>query len=315
MTSDRSQDFQPKLMKSTCLLMFVIGLLPAGLAGEKSADSLIFPSGTNTFTLRIHTNASPDAMWLFNSFDLEMNGKLLFTSPHGDVLKKCFAVAKTNDTLSHVLVNGFGPELAATNSATIIDQASGTGWQYLSLDLTPAYASRVSEYQRGIVFISPDLLVIHDHVLPKHPATFQMQLHLPAGTQLDPDWKDLRLDIPGIGLQVTTPSRKALRVWEIVPSPMDEILSDTLTARLVATNKMSQIDLVTVFAVQAGGLKRDHFAFKLVESNTAIGARIHRDGLPTLVAFRLNAANAMPSLDTFKFSGPVGVSVFKAGRR
>jgi len=56
------------------------------------------------------------------------------------------------------------------------------------------------------------------------------------------------------------------------------------------------------------------YVFKLVESNTAVGARIHRDGLPTLVAFRLDPANPNSSLDSFKFSGPVGVSVFRPKR-
>ena len=80
--------------------------------------------------------------------------------------------------------------------------------------------------------------------------------------------------------------------------------------QLGPTNKLAQLDLLTVFAVYRGGEKKN-YAFKLLESNNAVGARIHRDGLPTLVAFRTDPAAGKASLTGFGFSGPVGVDVFK----
>ena len=80
------------------------------------------------------------------------------------------------------------------------------------------------------------------------------------------------------------------------------------------SNTLATVDFVTVFAVYPGGVKKD-YAFKLLESKTAVGARIHRDGLPTLVAFKTDPAAVNPSLTGFPFSGPVGVDVFKPRKK
>ncbi len=66
----------------------------------------------------------------------------------------------------------------------------------------------------------------------------------------------------------------------------------------------------------AGGLPQPsqpfcQFNVGLLESNNAVGARIHREGLPTLVGFKTDPAAREVSLSGFGFSGPVGVSVFK----
>lgn len=80
--------------------------------------------------------------------------------------------------------------------------------------------------------------------------------------------------------------------------------------QLGPTNKLAALDLLTVFAVYRGGEKKD-YAFKLLESNSAVGARIHREGWPTLVAFKTDPAAQNASLTGFGFTGPVGVDVFK----
>ena len=80
--------------------------------------------------------------------------------------------------------------------------------------------------------------------------------------------------------------------------------------QLGPTTPRAELDLLTVFVVYRAGAKRD-YAFKLLESNSAVGARIHRDGLPTLVAFKISPDGGTASLTGFGFSGPVGVDVFK----
>ena len=84
--------------------------------------------------------------------------------------------------------------------------------------------------------------------------------------------------------------------------------------RMGPTNKVAELDLLTVFAVHRHGGTND-YAFKLLESNTAVGARIHRAGYPTLVAFRIDPSAGGASLTGFGFRGPVGVDVFKPKRR
>jgi len=136
-------------------------------------------------------------------------------------------------------------------------------------------------------------------------------LHVPSATRRDTNWGDLHLDLPKAGLTIHAPGRgKDFRPWERVESAADTILPGTLTMQLGPTNKLAEFDVLTVFAIKRGGEKKD-YAFKLLLSNSAAGARIHRDGLPTLVAFRTDPAAGSASLTGFGFSGPVGVDVFK----
>ena len=83
--------------------------------------------------------------------------------------------------------------------------------------------------------------------------------------------------------------------------------------QLGPTNKLTTLDLLTVFAVHGKGQKKE-YAFKFLQSYTAVGARIHLEGLPTLVAFRIDPAESKPSLTGFAFGGPVGVDIFKPKR-
>jgi hypothetical protein len=194
---------------------------------------------------------------------------------------------------------------------TMIEQTSGPDWGYVVFDASAAYRDRVEKYHRGILFVEPDLFVLYDHVVAKEPASFQMVLHPPAETRLDTTWGDLHLDLPKAGLIIHAPGRRHdLRSWQRMESAVDTLLPGTVTMGLGPTNKLAEVNLLTVFAVPRGGAKRS-YAFKLLVSTSSIGARIHRDGLPTLVAFRTNAATASPSLTGFTFSGPVGVDVFK----
>jgi hypothetical protein len=60
---------------------------------------------------------------------------------------------------------------------------------------------------------------------------------------------------------------------------------------------------------------RRSLAFKLLESESAIGVRVHRDGLPTLLAIRRNGVVGEANLTGMKFNGPAAVDVFRPRRR
>jgi hypothetical protein len=302
-------------------LCFVTGCFAGNEGDRKDADvtgesmptrndAVVWPDATNAIRFRIFTNASPDASHVFNTFEIEAYGERLLSSPTGDSLKRLLVVSPTNTSLHSILVNGAGPELAPASGMTVIESASGPEWRYLALDATPAYRGRLEQYRRSILFVSPDLFVLHDHLVARAAASFQMLLHPPAATRLDPIWHDLRLDQPNAGLRINAPSRRVLRAWEQIQSAADSILPGTMTMKLGPTNQLAQLDLLTVFAVCRGGETKD-YAFKLVESNNAVGARIHREGFPTLVAFKTALSASQASLDGFPFTGPVGVSVFR----
>ena len=282
---------------------------PAGRAAL-GQDCVVMPGPTNALQFRLYTNASQDSAHMFNTFDIEAGGKLLLQSPGGTQLKHWLAMSPSNAWLHNILVDGEGPLLISSNSMPVIEQAAGPDWRYTALDASAAYRGRLQQYRRAILFIEPDLLVLHDHLVAKKPARFQMVLHPPAATQVDAAWRDLRLDLPDGGLRIHAPgTKKMLRAWERIESAVDQFLPGTVTMRLGPTNQLAELDLVTVFAVCREGRKTD-YAFKLLESKSAVGARIHRDGLPTLVAFKTDPAATSASLTGFGFNGPVGVDVF-----
>ncbi len=276
---------------------------------------VVLPNATNAVQLRIYTNASPDSPYLFNTFDIEAYGETLLQSPNGDALKRTMAVSRTNNWFHNILIDGKGPVLAASNNMTIVEQASGPDWKYIGLDGNAAYQGELENYKRGILFVAPDLFVVLDHIEAKKPVNFQMVLHPPVAAQVDPHWHDLRLHLSKAGFHIHAPgTKKVLRSWE-VRSDADQILEHTMTVQLGPTNKVARLDLLTIFAVYSGKEKQDYYAFKLVESDTAIGARIHRDGWPTMIAFKLDPAAPDASITGFAFKGPVGVDVFKPKRK
>ncbi|MFO1487237.1 MAG: hypothetical protein U1F65_02055 [Verrucomicrobiota bacterium] len=256
------------------------------------------PNATNEVQFRLYTNAAPDASHLWNTFDLLAYGETLLESPGG------------TSSWHNLLVNDRGPELRTTNHSTLLEQAAGTNWSYVAFDATAGYPDRLTRFHRGILFVEPDLFVVWDHLVAREPAFFKMVLHAPDVSRVDPIWRDLRLELPRAGFRINAPSpRKSSRDWERVESAADKLFPPTATFQLGPTNRLASLDLLTVYCVHHGGEKKD-FAFRLLETTSAVGVRIHRDGLPTLVAFKTDASATDATLAGFAFKGPVGVDVF-----
>lgn len=268
------------------------------------------PSFASNIQLRLYTNAAPDAAHLFNTVEIQANGDTLLSSPGGEALPRWLAQHPTNGSLHNLVVNGRGPDLTAANSMAVALQTSGPDWAYVELDGTAAYRLQLQEYRRGIVFVAPDLFVVHDHLVAKSPARFEMFLHPPAATRLDPIWRDLRLEVSKASLRISAPSRGPPRSWEHETSAADEMFPGTRTYRLGPTNQLAQLDLITAFVVFPAGQKGD-YVFKLVESPHAVGARVLRAGLPTIVAFKTDPHVPTASVAGLDFSGPVGIGVFR----
>ena len=305
-----------------CLLTAVRADQTMNQKSELSAGALpnddgcvIMPDPTNAIQLRLYTNAVPRASHLFNTFEIEAYGQTMLRSPGKDSVKRALAKPSSNTCLHSILVNGTGPDLSASTTMRVIARASGPEWSYVALDASSAYRSRLERYERGILFIQPDLFVLYDHLVAKEPVRFQMVLHPPAVTRLDTNWGDLHLDMPNAGMTIHSPGRRHdRRVWERIDSAADALLPGTVTMQLGPTNKLAQLHVLTVFALRHGGEKKSYM-FKLVESASSIGAQVHRDGLPTLIAFKTDSAAESASLAGFGFDGPVGVYVYKPKHR
>ena len=283
---------------------------PAPIASVKDSF-IVLPNATNATQLRLYTNASPESPHLFNTFDIELNGEKVLESPGGAQLKKLFESGSIDSSPHNILVNGEGPLVGATNGMIFVEQSSGPEWVCVVLDGTPAYSDRLEKYTREIVYVEPDLFVVYDHLIARDPADFKMLLHPPAATRVDSLWGDLKLETHSASMIINAAAtRKVQRSWEKISSATDRVFTNTVTMQLGPTNRVSSLDVITVFAVHPADQKFE-LVTKLLESPTTVGARIHRNGLPTLIAFRTAPASEKASLSMFEFSGPVGVSVFK----
>lgn len=285
----------------------------AGLPGRAEpvpAGGLVLPGPTAPVRIRLHADPSPDAPGLFNTLDLDANGVALLRAPGGIGLAKWRASPADAEMPHSILVDGTGP-IGDGAEPTVAARASGPGWSYAEVDLGGSYGPRLESYHRGVLFVEPGLFVIHDHAVPRVPSRFSMRVAAPVPARVDAAWGDLRLDLPGAGFTIQSPApRRQTWVWERLPRPARPAFPESQTFALSPTNRLAILDWITVIAVSPGGAARD-VASKYLESNTAVGVRVHRDGLPTLVAFR-TAANGVPaSLTGFGFEGPVGVSVFR----
>jgi hypothetical protein len=290
-------------------------LLPAELSvgGTNPAGGVLaFPGGDSPIQCRFFTNADPAAVGVANAFALDAWGESLLAPVPRVAIEQ--GVPGGASMFENILIDGKGHDPAGTNGARVVERAAGKEWQYLGLDLTAGFRSRVTQYRRGLLFVEPDLLVLHDHLVAPKPVAFQFVLHPPAATALDRDWGDLRIAGSNAQARVHAPgSRQSPRTWQRVESRADTLLPGTVTMQLGPTNRLEHVDLIVVFAVTPAGTAND-YAFKLVESDSAIGARIHRQGWPVLVAFRVDPTAPGASMTGFRFEGPVGVDIFRPKR-
>jgi hypothetical protein len=105
-----------------------------------------------------------------------------------------------------------------------------------------------------------------------------------------------------------SPDRRE-RLWSV-----DSTSPGAVHVRSGATNRTAEFLHLAVLVSHEREARRS-LAFKLLESDTAIGVRVHRDGLPTLVAIRKIGVLGEANLTGLKFTGPVAVDVFRPRRK
>ena len=65
------------------------------------------------------------------------------------------------------------------------------GAHFVEGEAAEAYGGRLETFRRQILFLEPDLIVIHDRLRAKDPSTFEWRLHAPAPFVHDPDQNGL----------------------------------------------------------------------------------------------------------------------------
>lgn len=275
------------------------------------ARSVTLPVTGGTFQLKLGLDGARDAALLLNGWSLEACGETLLTAPTARIAsnsgKSDFA------DWADVLVDGHGFDPAFTNSLAVMDRLSGKDWEYVVVDATPAYGKRLTRFRRHLLFVQTNLFVIYDDLAAPAPALFEYRLRSPSELSLEDRSGDLRLELPKAGLTAhwLSPANRSFDQWRAdgaAPGAAVDILSGR-TLHTTATNRLLELRALTAIVTHCAGQKKGT-GFKLLESETAIGARIHRDGLPTLVAFR-TVDTGEPNLTGLKFAAPVAVDVFR----
>jgi hypothetical protein len=196
--------------------------------------------------------------------------------------------------------------VTGTDSVRIIERRSSNDWIYAAVDLTPLPAGRVRKFTRHLLHVEPDLFVICDEIVLAEPAKVEVGWWFPAGVARDAAREEWKLQLPraGVTARILGSPRNSERLWPAAS------VRDAMCVHSGTTNKTVEFRQITALVPQAKNGSRS-LAFKLLESDSAIGMRVHRDGLPTLIAFRKDAPASEANLTGLKFTGPVAVDVFR----
>lgn len=230
-------------------------------------------------------------------FELRAFGGTLFQSDF---------TSSTGNSLPWLRIGGNDFPPLTVEPSTSLEGLRSNDWHYAALNAVPTVATPLKIARRHLLLIEPDLVVVLDEFVPT--SSVAMTLNLPSRSSLQHDsvrdeWTS-KSDHAGLVARLLTLPQSTQR-WTLA-STTDQ--SGRISSSVPESGP--EFHHLTILAVHPGE-KRRSLAFKLLESDTAIGARIHRDGLPTLVAFRKASCSGEANLTGLKFTAPVAVDVFR----
>lgn len=272
-----------RFLKGSCLALALV-LWTSAKAQERNI--LSFPrKGTNQFRVEVHLAGG--------GFKLVNDGQLLFSDG-------------TNHALA-ILIDGHGGA-SDHKPIRVVAEEAGPEWEYARLDLSGNYSNQLARFHRHLLFVQPDLFLVYDDIEARKPSAFTIGLNSPMEMQYDKTARDFRVENTNAGLvaYVLLARRSEFQNW------MPLGLTTGGSARMfqiISTNQLQEFRAITAMRPHLAGQKKDT-GFKLLQSETAIGARIWRSGLPTLIAFRTAPPGTEADLTGFPVPGSVNVDVF-----
>ncbi|MCL4176903.1 MAG: hypothetical protein KJ072_04040 [Verrucomicrobia bacterium] len=210
-----------------------------------------------------------------------------------------------------------GTEVTALWTGELLAPVAAEGWSYLGVALRAKTVAGSNLAERHVVWVEPDLILICDFLLPAEPATSRFLLRAADRFEWDAAREHHLLELPTAGATVR----------HLFPQPLefsqrqDDAASGESQARPswtlegVTPKPEGALAMLTVLVPHEAGARRRMLAFKRLEGTLAIGARVHRDGYPTLVAFRKPGVTGPASLTGLDFTGPVAVHVSRPRKR
>jgi hypothetical protein len=249
--------------------------------------------------------------------DVEMPGRkgraaVLALRAHGEGL-----LAGEPGATPNVLWLDGRPLPAGTNSIRVLDRVSSNEWTYAVADMMSSMPGSLKSFKRHLLFVEPDLFVVCDEIDLETPHVVESGWCFPGGTRRDPVREEWRLQRAEAGLtaRLLGSPKAAERLWADDSSPAPTApVPGANCVRFGTTNRTAHFHGFTMLVPHEKEARRS-LTFKLLESESAIGVRVHRDGLPTLLAIRRNGVVGEANLTGMKFSGPAAVDVFRPRRK
>jgi hypothetical protein len=227
-----------------------------------------------------------------NSFQLNAYGEpLLTTCVYRDLHGSKFHYQYAHSTKAHnaVLVDGQGQiPHTATSTGRIVESRLIPEWDYVEGDALPAYGGRLTRARRKIAFVKPDLIVICDDLAAPKPASFQFMLHALVPFEVDEASARLSAKQPkaSVSALYLSPTPLTFRQWDGFDPKPDRDFPNQWHVETGTREKVTELRVLTVIVPQRTGQSQVACKAVRLESDTAIGARVWRDGKPVLVAFR-----------------------------
>ena len=153
-----------------------------------------------------------------NSFTLNAYGEqLLVNNVYRDLYGSPFHKEWVWETKSQnaMLVNGQGQKVHSPEPfGRISNFQLSNGLDWITGDAAEAYEGKLRHYQRHVIFVKPDVVLIVDEVEAAAPSTFQFMLH--GQGPFEVHGQQLRLDRPKAGVLVDYVTTEALtmRQWD-----------------------------------------------------------------------------------------------------
>lgn len=272
-------------------------------------------SNHSVYAKLVTQSPSTTGPW-FNTFSLVAFGDEISGVPVGSKWTVPLPSSLRATGVPNISIQNGGPIKQGDVEMRVIEEASEPQWKMVAFDVSSAYADRSARVERRMLFVETNLLVLYDYIQTPTPVSVQWTYSVVGPVRLDPVWGHLIMERPHSTWTAHLPTKKGEhRNWELLPVSPQEKEASLSRFRIGNLSTQKEFHLLTVFAASPSGAHHN-LALKLLESDSAIGLRIHRDGWPTLVAFRLHPTSESFSatLTGFGFKGSVGVDILSPKR-
>lgn len=227
---------------------------------------------------------------------------------------KALGEALTFSVGGEVLLGGVGADYRVNGSDVKTGPWTANGpaltsndWSFAQFAVATMGAAAFPFIQRSVVCVEPDLMVVLDEVsLPQTAIAVERRnwfAGVPTHDSARDEW-NISSGMAGV----------TARFFSSPGAKLSGNAGEPSCVSFSVAPGASTIYQMAVLVGHSGSAKRS-LAFKLLESDSAIGVRVHRDGLPTLIVFRKGTVSGEAVLTGLKFNQPVAVDVFKPKRK